>query len=98
MGGGDRLTRHPGNFSIYSVKWSGDGREVIAGTNEERVYIFDVETSRVVAYVDGHDDDVNTASLGRSWAYNSVQCCTMQLPNMTVAFIAIMSLTFTCIK
>ena len=24
-----------GNFGIFSLKWSGDGREIIAGTNDE---------------------------------------------------------------
>ena len=29
-----------GNFGIFSLKWSGDGREIIAGTNDEvRVYL-----------------------------------------------------------
>lgn len=31
----------------------------------QRVYIYDVESSRVVGFVDGHDDDVNAASVGR---------------------------------
>ena len=36
-GGGQQLTHGGGSFAIYSVKWSGDGREIIAGTNDERV-------------------------------------------------------------
>ena len=59
-GDGEMQLRHTGgSFAIFSLKWSGDGREIIAGTNDERVYIFDVESSRVVAYIDGHDNDVN---------------------------------------
>ncbi|GAX82117.1 hypothetical protein CEUSTIGMA_g9545.t1 [Chlamydomonas eustigma] len=49
-------------FGIWSIKWSGDGREIIAGTNDERVYVYDMESSRVVAFVDGHDDDVNAVA------------------------------------
>ena len=39
MGGatGNGAMRHGGDFAIYSVKWSGDGREIIAGTNDEGV-------------------------------------------------------------
>ncbi|KAG1664335.1 hypothetical protein FOA52_011649 [Chlamydomonas sp. UWO 241] len=47
------------NFGIWSIKWSGDGREIIAGTNDERVYVYDVESSRVVAFAGGHTDDIN---------------------------------------
>lgn len=55
--------RHPNReFGIFSVKWSGDGREIIAGTSDENVYVFDVETSRVVAFASGHEDDVNSVA------------------------------------
>ena len=50
------------DFSIFSVKWSGDGKELIAGTSDENVYVFDVETSRVVAFATGHEDDVNSVA------------------------------------
>jgi WD40 repeat protein len=36
------------NFGIWSIKWSGDGREIIAGTNDERVYVYDVEVGLLV--------------------------------------------------
>jgi hypothetical protein len=28
----------------------------------QRVYVYDMESSRVIAFVDGHDDDVNAVS------------------------------------
>ncbi len=31
------------NFGIWSVAWSGDGREIIAGTNDQSVFLYDVE-------------------------------------------------------
>ncbi|GFH22251.1 WD_REPEATS_REGION domain-containing protein, partial [Haematococcus lacustris] len=50
-------SRH--TFGIWSVRWSGDGREIIAGTNNRSVYIYDLGESKVVARVAGHADDVN---------------------------------------
>uniref|UniRef100_A0A7S3VU90 Anaphase-promoting complex subunit 4 WD40 domain-containing protein n=1 Tax=Dunaliella tertiolecta TaxID=3047 RepID=A0A7S3VU90_DUNTE len=49
-------------FGIWSLAWSGDGREIIAGTNNESVYIYDVATSTINAKVSGHKDDVNAVT------------------------------------
>ncbi|KAG2423726.1 hypothetical protein HXX76_015115 [Chlamydomonas incerta] len=50
------------SFGIWSVQWSGDGREIVAGTNDQSVVVLDVETKRVVARAEGHQDDVNAVT------------------------------------
>ncbi|CAG9945710.1 unnamed protein product [Clonostachys rosea f. rosea IK726] len=44
---------------IWSVRFSGDGRELVAGTNRNAIVIYDIESRRVLHQVRGHDDDVN---------------------------------------
>ena len=46
-------------FGIFSIRFSGDGRELVAGTNASTVIVFDIESRRVLHVVQGHDDDVN---------------------------------------
>lgn len=35
------------NFGIWSLRWSPDGKEIIAGTGDSSLYIYDVESQRV---------------------------------------------------
>ncbi|GIL45394.1 hypothetical protein Vafri_2645 [Volvox africanus] len=53
-------------FGIWSVQWSGDGREIVVGNNDESVVVMDVETKRVVASARGHQDDVNAVTYADS--------------------------------
>lgn len=46
-------------FGIWSLRFSGDGRELIAGTSSHCIYVYDVEANRVVVSQSGHEDDVN---------------------------------------
>ncbi|KAK3330922.1 WD40-repeat-containing domain protein [Apodospora peruviana] len=50
--------RH-GSFAIYSVKFSGDGRNIVAGTGDDSIVVYDIERRQSVHKVNGHDDDVN---------------------------------------
>ena len=38
--------RH-GNFGIWSLRWAADGREIVAGTGDESLVIFDMEQQKV---------------------------------------------------
>jgi WD repeat-containing protein 23 len=49
-------------FAVWSVKFSGDGRELIAGTNDCSIYIYDIEMGQVLHRIEGHWDDVNTVA------------------------------------
>lgn len=51
--------RHRDSFGIWSVRFSGDGRELVAGTSSHSIVVYDIESRRVLHHIDGHDDDVN---------------------------------------
>ncbi|KAL7751384.1 hypothetical protein RI367_003244 [Sorochytrium milnesiophthora] len=53
-----------GGFGIWSLRFSHDSREILAGTSvsdshSPSVYVYDVESRRVLLGVEGHEDDVN---------------------------------------
>ncbi|KAI9163495.1 WD40 domain protein [Paramyrothecium foliicola] len=56
---GSRWGRSRGGFSTFSVRFSGDGRELVAGTNSHAIVVYDIESRQVLHYVEGHEDDVN---------------------------------------
>jgi WD repeat-containing protein 23 len=47
------------SFGIFSIRFSGDGRELVAGTNSSSIIIYDIETRTVLHRVVGHTEDVN---------------------------------------
>ncbi|KAI0803546.1 WD40-repeat-containing domain protein [Xylaria sp. FL0064] len=46
-------------FGIWSIRFSGDGRELVAGTNARSIIVYDIESRRVLHHIEGHEDDVN---------------------------------------
>ncbi|KAL8807383.1 MAG: hypothetical protein Q9182_000722 [Xanthomendoza sp. 2 TL-2023] len=50
--------------SIWSIRFSGDGREVVAGTSDHSVYVYDVEAKQSILRIPGHIDDVNAVCFG----------------------------------
>lgn len=50
--------RH-GHFPIFSVRFSGDGRNLVVGTGTDAIIVYDIESRRVLHHVVGHDNDVN---------------------------------------
>ncbi|KAF1809963.1 WD40 repeat-like protein [Eremomyces bilateralis CBS 781.70] len=52
------------HFGIWSVRFSGDGRELVAGTGNNSVYVYDLETRKTVLRIRGHHDDVNAVCYG----------------------------------
>lgn len=38
---------YPSEFGIWSVRWSGDGREIVVGTGDSSICIYDVEYQKV---------------------------------------------------
>ncbi|KZF20482.1 WD40 repeat-like protein [Xylona heveae TC161] len=55
-----------GSFGIWSIRFSGDGREIVAGTSDQTVRVYDIESRRTVLKVRGHADDVNAVCFGDS--------------------------------
>ncbi|KAK6087815.1 WD repeat domain-containing protein [Seiridium cupressi] len=60
---GDRSSRGThgwrGGFGIWSIRFSGDGKELVAGTNANSIVVYDIESRRVLHSIEGHDDHVN---------------------------------------
>ncbi|KAJ5652225.1 hypothetical protein N7507_009651 [Penicillium longicatenatum] len=64
---GQRRRRSWGSshFGIWSLRFSGDGREVVAGTSENSVIVYDLETKQPVLNLrDRHQDHVNAVCFG----------------------------------
>lgn len=51
-------------FGIWSLRFSGDGREIVAGTGDRSVYVYDIERGQSILRIPGHDDDVNAVCYG----------------------------------
>lgn len=49
---------------IWSIRFSGDGREVVAGTSDQSVYVYDIEAKKSILRIHGHSDDVNAVCFG----------------------------------
>jgi WD repeat-containing protein 23 len=63
--GGGRWGRGTsGHFGIWSLRFSGDGGEIVAGTSDYSVYVYDLEAQRSVMQIRGHSDDVNAVCFG----------------------------------
>lgn len=63
-GGQRRIHYDDHHFGIWSVRFSGDGRELVAGTGNDCVYVYDIETRKTVLRIRGHRDDVNAVCYG----------------------------------
>lgn len=51
-------------FAVWSVRFSGDGREIVAGTGDHSVIVYDLETRQSVLRIRNHEDDVNAVCFG----------------------------------
>lgn len=52
------------HFGIWSLRFSGDGREIVAGTSDHSVYVYDIATRKSILRIPGHSDDVNAVCFG----------------------------------
>ncbi|KAF2674550.1 WD40 repeat-like protein [Microthyrium microscopicum] len=70
-------------FSVYSVRFSGDGREIVAGTGDNSVYVFDIERNQSILQIQAHHDDVNAVCYGDSTSphilYSGSDDCTVKV-------------------
>ncbi|KAJ4416195.1 hypothetical protein N0V85_002381 [Neurospora sp. IMI 360204] len=46
-------------FPIFSIRFSGDGRTLVAGTGADSIVVYDIERREPLYNVEGHDNDVN---------------------------------------
>lgn len=49
---------------IWSLRYSGDGREIVAGTSDASIYVYDIESRQTTLRIQGHNDDVNAVCYG----------------------------------
>ncbi|PBP22990.1 WD40 repeat-like protein [Diplocarpon rosae] len=47
------------SFGIWSIRYSGDGRQLVAGTTGGSIVLYDIESRRTLHKIFGHDEDVN---------------------------------------
>ncbi|KAK1144877.1 hypothetical protein N8T08_004890 [Aspergillus melleus] len=62
--GGRRGPFGSSHFGIWSIRFSGDGRELVAGTSDHSVIVYDIETHQSVLRLQNHEDDVNAVCFG----------------------------------
>ncbi|MCJ1404199.1 hypothetical protein MMC11_007424 [Xylographa trunciseda] len=61
---GHRAHHGYSQFGIWSIRFSGDGREIVAGTGDHSVYVYDIESRRSILRIPGHTEDVNAVCFG----------------------------------
>ncbi|WVW81244.1 hypothetical protein I302_103235 [Kwoniella bestiolae CBS 10118] len=49
-------------FGIWSIRFSADGKEVVAGASGGKIMVYDIDAQRRTLAVSGHQDDVNAVS------------------------------------
>lgn len=60
----------PDRFGIWSLRFSGDSREIIAGAHYGSIIVFDLETQRRLLNIQGHEDDVNGVAFADAGSSN----------------------------
>ncbi|RDA89395.1 hypothetical protein CP532_6144 [Ophiocordyceps camponoti-leonardi (nom. inval.)] len=55
----DPFRRGQHSFGIWSIRFSGDGRELVAGTSTQSIVVYDIQSRTVLHHIQGHGDDVN---------------------------------------
>jgi WD repeat-containing protein 23 len=48
------------SFGIFSVKFSTDGRELVAGSSDDSIYVYDLEANKLSLRISAHTSDVNS--------------------------------------
>ncbi|GAA95384.1 hypothetical protein E5Q_02038 [Mixia osmundae IAM 14324] len=58
------------DFGIWSIRFSGDAREIVAGASRGKIFVYDVEAGKPVLRIRAHDDDVNAVCFADSLSSN----------------------------
>ncbi|KAM1805514.1 hypothetical protein ACFX12_031260 [Malus domestica] len=48
------------SFGIFSIKFSTDGHELVAGSSDDSIYVYDLEANMLSLRIPAHESDVNT--------------------------------------
>ena len=57
-----QLSDDGSRFCVFSLRFSGDGDEILCGANDGFIYLYDRFQNIRSLKIDGHDDDVNAVS------------------------------------
>ena len=72
-----------GSFPIFSVRFSRDGRQLVAGTGARSIVVYDIEARRSLFHVRGHADDVNAVCFADKYSphilYSGSDDCTIKV-------------------
>ncbi|GAB1312265.1 WD40-repeat-containing domain protein [Madurella fahalii] len=72
-----------GGFAIFSVRFSGDGRQIVAGTGADSIVVYDIERRKPLHHVRGHSNDVNAVcfadKLSPHILYSGSDDCTIKV-------------------
>lgn len=72
-----------GGFAIFSVRFSGDGRHIVAGTGADSIVVYDIERRKPLHHVTGHANDVNAVcfadKLSPHILYSGSDDCTIKV-------------------
>ncbi|KAL8171326.1 hypothetical protein V2J09_023130 [Rumex salicifolius] len=55
----DSQNVHEQSFGIFSIKFSKDGRELVAASSNKSIYIYDLAEYKLTLKIPAHEDDVN---------------------------------------
>lgn len=65
-----RTSSLPSLVQIWSIRFSGDSHEIVAGAHFGDIYVYDIEARRRVLRVEGHSDDVNAVAFADAASSN----------------------------
>lgn len=51
-------------FALFSLRFNSDGSEIVAGSNNEHIYIYNREVGKQVMATHAHEDDINAVCFG----------------------------------
>ena len=57
-------------MQVWSVRFSTDAKELVAGANDGQMFVFDLETQRTILRVNAHTDDVNAVAFADTSSSN----------------------------
>jgi WD repeat-containing protein 23 len=58
--------RFGNTFAIWSIRFSGDGRQLVAGADGGVIVVYDIESRRALHRIAGHEKDVNAVCFADS--------------------------------
>ncbi|KAK1758425.1 WD repeat domain-containing protein [Echria macrotheca] len=83
LGDPTQLYSARGSFPIFSVRFSGDGRQLVAGTGVSSIVVYDIERRQTLHHVVGHQDDVNAVCFADKMSphilYSGSDDCTLKV-------------------